>query len=94
MREYKPPTLLFFSDANGSVIQAPNRVPDVLTVIGPVIFINLPQAEKYTKKEIMTYADCFHLPGGSGDGLRNQFFFKGLSTHILSHAKQQFVQLL
>lgn len=41
----KQHTLLFFSDAKGSVIQAPNRVPDVLTVIGPVIFISLPQAE-------------------------------------------------
>lgn len=42
---WKQHTLLFFSDAKGSVIQAPNRVPDVLTVIGPVIFINLPHAE-------------------------------------------------
>lgn len=37
-------TLLFLRDACGSVIQAPNLVPDVFTVSGPVIFISLPHA--------------------------------------------------
>lgn len=37
-------TLLFLRDASGSVIQAPNLVPEVFTVSGPVIFINLPHA--------------------------------------------------
>lgn len=37
-------TLLFLRDACGSVIQAPNLVPEVFTVSGPVIFINLPHA--------------------------------------------------
>lgn len=37
-------TLLFRVVASGSVIQAPNRVPDVFIVTGPVIFINFPHA--------------------------------------------------
>lgn len=37
-------TLLFLVDARGSVIHAPNRVPDVFIVTGPVIFINFPHA--------------------------------------------------
>lgn len=42
-------TLLFLGDAIGSVIHAPKRVPDVLMVTGPVIFINLPHAGKEWK---------------------------------------------
>lgn len=43
-----PPELtrLFLGDARGSVIHAPNRVPDVFIVTGPVIFINFPHAVK------------------------------------------------
>lgn len=37
-------TLSFLRDACGSVIQAPNLVPEVFTVSGPVIFISLPHA--------------------------------------------------
>lgn len=40
-------TLLFLGDACGSVIQAPNLVPEVFTVSGPVIFISLPHAAKH-----------------------------------------------
>lgn len=39
-------TLLFLGDAWGSVIHAPNLVPEVLTVSGPVIFISFPHAVK------------------------------------------------
>ena len=40
-------TLLFLGDACGSVIHAPNLVPEVFTVSGPVIFISLPHAAKH-----------------------------------------------
>lgn len=45
-------TLLFLGDACGSVIQAPNLVPEVFTVSGPVIFISLPHAAKQHTQHI------------------------------------------
>lgn len=41
-------TLLFLGEACGSVIQAPNLVPEVFTVSGPVIFISFPHAAKHS----------------------------------------------
>lgn len=40
-------TLLFLGAACGSVIQAPNLVPEVFTVSGPVIFISFPHAAEH-----------------------------------------------
>lgn len=52
-------TLLFLLDASGSVIQAPNLVPDVLMVVGPVIFISFPHAvNKRRMQEIKTVIFC------------------------------------
>jgi len=51
-------TLLLLVMASGSVIQAPNRCPDVFTVVGPVIFINFPHAVK-KERQLRTVKKIF-----------------------------------